>query len=302
MAKEVNGTRSDYLLMGSEVLKTYENGAPKAEYFLGLGRHGIKTDNAWKYYLTDGLGSTVSLTDDTGSTVAAYDYDDYGETSQIAGSTSVYNPFLYTGQEWDAELGMYNLRARHYSPTVGRFLARDPIGHAGGSNIYSYCSADPINFSDPSGLDALQDASLEYNNLYQEYVKHFDKAIKSKQYGGWGIVDALNPNQIKSCTDFADELLQILRKIPTKYYDVTKVYAGTPKPGNVELGSASKGRAVGSFPHEAVLVRLKAPFTSSISLPDATVFDPIAWSKNLTDGLRTYEYKDWQKSADAYFK
>jgi RHS repeat-associated protein len=152
VAKEVNGTRSDYLLMGSEVLKTYENGAPKAEYFLGLGRHGIKTDNAWKYYLTDGLGSTVSLTDDTGSTVAAYDYDDYGETSQIAGSTSVYNPFLYTGQEWDAELGMYNLRARHYAPTAGRFLARDPIGHAGGSNLYSYCNGDPVNFSDPSGL------------------------------------------------------------------------------------------------------------------------------------------------------
>ncbi len=156
VAKEVNGTRSDYLLMGSEVLKTYENGAPKAEYFLGLGRHGIKTNNSWKYYLTDGLGSTVSLTDDTGSTVAAYDYDDYGETSQIAGSNSVYNPFLYTGQEWDAELGMYNLHARHYSPTASRFIARDPIGHAGGSNLYAYCNGDPIGHSDPSGLSPIK--------------------------------------------------------------------------------------------------------------------------------------------------
>ena len=165
VAKEVNGTRSDYLLMGSEVLKTYENGAPKAEYFLGLGRHGIKTNNAWKYYLTDGLGSTVSLTDDTGSTVAAYDYDDYGETSQIAGSTSVYNPFLYTGQEWDSELGMYNLRARHYSPSLGRFIARDPIGHAGGSNLYSYCSADPIGHSDPDGMAPSVAIGLLNSNL-----------------------------------------------------------------------------------------------------------------------------------------
>lgn len=47
------------------------------------------------------------------------------------------NPYLYTGQEWDAELSMYNLRARHYSPTFGRFIALDPIGYAGGSNLFS---------------------------------------------------------------------------------------------------------------------------------------------------------------------
>ena len=177
VAKEVNGTRSDYLLMGSEVLKTYENGAPKAEYFLGLGRHGIKTDNSWKYYLTDGLGSTVSLTDDTGSTIAAYDYDDYGETSQIAGSTSVYNPFLYTGQEWDAELGMYNLRARHYAPSLGRFIARDPIGHAGGSNLYAYCGGDPIGCSDPSGLSPLSGANARID-AGMRYYGGFDPDFK----------------------------------------------------------------------------------------------------------------------------
>jgi uncharacterized protein RhaS with RHS repeats len=48
---------------------------------------------------------------------------------------------------------MYNLRARHYSPTFGRFLARDPIGYAGGSNLYAYCAGDPVNFTDPWGLD-----------------------------------------------------------------------------------------------------------------------------------------------------
>ncbi|MBT9588848.1 hypothetical protein IV102_36270 [bacterium] len=151
VAKEVNGTRDDYLVLGSEVLKTYQNGGLKARYFLGLGREGIQADGAWKYYLKDGLGSTVALTDESGNSVAAYDFGDYGETTQIAGDSSVYNPFLYTGQEWDGELGMYNLRARHYSPTFGRFIARDPIGYAGGSNLFSYCQGDPIDFADPSG-------------------------------------------------------------------------------------------------------------------------------------------------------
>jgi len=151
MAKEVNGTRSDFLMLGGEVLKTYENGDLKAKYFLALGREGIFTDGSWKYYLSDGLGSTVALVDEDGNSIAEWDYGDYGETEQIAGDPGLYNPYLFTGQEWDSELGMYNLRARHYSPSLGRFLARDSIGYSGGSNLYAYCNGDPVNFIDPSG-------------------------------------------------------------------------------------------------------------------------------------------------------
>ena len=80
---------------------------------------------------------------------------DYGETRQISGSASLYNPFLYTGQEYDFETSLYHLRARHYSPSLGRFFSRDPIGYAGGSNMMGYCAGDPINRSDPSGRSFL---------------------------------------------------------------------------------------------------------------------------------------------------
>jgi uncharacterized protein RhaS with RHS repeats len=41
---------------------------------------------------------------------------------------------------------------RYYDPTEGRWLTRDPIGYAGGLNLYGYCSGNPVNLVDPLGL------------------------------------------------------------------------------------------------------------------------------------------------------
>ena len=52
----------------------------------------------------------------------------------------------------DGPAGSQLLGARYYDPTLGRFLSPDPIGHAGGLNLYGYCGNDPVNTVDPSGL------------------------------------------------------------------------------------------------------------------------------------------------------
>ncbi|MEW6278500.1 MAG: RHS repeat-associated core domain-containing protein, partial [Candidatus Eremiobacterota bacterium] len=57
-----------------------------------------------------------------------------------------------TGQQFDGDTGLYYLRARFYDPTMGRFTTRDPIGYAGGNNVYAYVGNNPINGADPSGL------------------------------------------------------------------------------------------------------------------------------------------------------
>lgn len=44
-------------------------------------------------------------------------------------------------------------RNRYYDPASGRFTQEDPIGLAGGPNLYGYAGGDPINFGDPFGLD-----------------------------------------------------------------------------------------------------------------------------------------------------
>ena len=64
------------------------------------------------------------------------------------------NRFLFTGREWLSDLRIYDYRARQYQPELGRFLQPDPKEfEAGDYNLYRYCHNDPVNKSDPSGLE-----------------------------------------------------------------------------------------------------------------------------------------------------
>ena len=59
--------------------------------------------------------------------------------------------FLYHGDELDVEVGLQYNRARHYDPTVGRWINEDPIGYeAGDTNLYRYVGNAPRNDTDPS--------------------------------------------------------------------------------------------------------------------------------------------------------
>lgn len=71
------------------------------------------------------------------------------------------NCFRYAGQYFDQETGLHYNYHRYYDPKTGRYLRSDPIGLAGGINPYVYANLNPINLTDPLGLDTWSGAGDE---------------------------------------------------------------------------------------------------------------------------------------------
>ena len=78
-----------------------------------------------------------------------YSYEPYGNTTASGAASD--NAVQYTGREND-QTGLYFYRARYYDPLRQRFVSEDPIGLAGGVNLYAYVNGNPISYTDPLGL------------------------------------------------------------------------------------------------------------------------------------------------------
>ncbi|WP_350029821.1 RHS repeat-associated core domain-containing protein [Caballeronia sp. INDeC2] len=64
----------------------------------------------------------------------------------------LFDGFQFQGQYVDDETGLHYNRNRHYDPISGRYITPDPIGLAGGTNVYRYGNANPAQWVDPLGL------------------------------------------------------------------------------------------------------------------------------------------------------
>jgi RHS repeat-associated protein len=110
------------------------------------------------YALQDANWSVVALSDTSGEIVERFAYEPYGKLSQLNPNFTPYSgteydwEYTYTGRQLDLESRLYQYRMRYYHAELGRFVTRDPKGHAAGVNYYRYVQNRPTTFTDPSGL------------------------------------------------------------------------------------------------------------------------------------------------------
>jgi len=110
-----------------------------------------------QYLLTDHLGSTVAVTNQSGTLTSQQRYLPFGAPRTIPNSPIAGTDFTYTGQRKldDGMGGIMDYKARFYSPALGRFLQPDTVipdqTNPQSWNRLSYVRNNPILFNDPTG-------------------------------------------------------------------------------------------------------------------------------------------------------
>jgi RHS repeat-associated protein len=119
------------------------------------------TRHATYFYQNDHLGTPQELVDESGKVVWLAKYRAWGglkggrqaRASVNSSLDAAGNAIRAPGQYEDAETGLHYNRHRYYDPQTGRFISKDPIGLAGGVNVYAYAE-NPVLWTDPLGLAA----------------------------------------------------------------------------------------------------------------------------------------------------
>jgi RHS repeat-associated protein len=150
VGKTVNSATTTYLHDGWQVVSEQTSGSAVSYLSAGLDEIVARSDSAGTTYpLVDALSSAMALTDAAGAVQTSYTYEPFGKATASGASST--NTSKYTARE-DDQTGLYYYRARYYSPRLQRFISEDPIGIAGGINLYAYVGNNPVSYSDPFGL------------------------------------------------------------------------------------------------------------------------------------------------------
>ena len=214
-----------------------------------------KNDN--EYYSYDGHGSVVNISNESGKSIKTYDYDAFGvELNKDANDT---NLFRYCGEQYDNETDSIYLRARYYSPSLGRFTTEDTYWNGSNriygdkeykdgeikypditaslqaENLYVYCMGNPIKYIDKNGFTS----EVEAEKIIKDNA---DTIIKA------GEKFNVNPAIIAGCI-YAEQTINV--DVKDKYIDPLVYSYGIDVSlgiGQVRISTAKKVESKGYMP------------------------------------------------------
>ena len=187
--QETTGSTVTTYTLGSDVIGQ-TTGSADPVYLLYDGHGSVRNhanasgDLIW--FDIPGLYYDTNGDDPADQDYTLYTYDAWGQECRRPTGEGLY----YSGEMYDQNLAMYNLRARYYNPANGRFNALDP--YAGSSydpqslHKYLYCHGDPVNGIDPSGLlfSSLYHGKIVHDQIGADFMEHginpiYDTSINS---------------------------------------------------------------------------------------------------------------------------
>ena len=214
-----DGTNTfEYIYAGDKLVRLVKNGEVVDFGYAGGQLATMSYDGATYYYVLNGQGDVVALTDNTGKMIIGYHYSAYGFPTLLKTDSETYNdlkylnPFMYRGYVFDIETKFYYLQSRYYDPELGRFINADAYASTGqgilGNNMFSYCNNNPVVFADQTG-------TMRINSRMKAFDEGIMSSVPDVGEGNYFNFDSEDMSYSKKSTYFS-----ISRAEANRFYEI----------------------------------------------------------------------------------
>ena len=158
-----------------------------------LNDYGYYGDTCYYYHIKDYQGNIRATINHMGTLKEINNYYPYG--GLMGQATSIVQPYKYNSKELDRENGLdwYDFAARRLDPMLTRFATPDPkCEHYYSLSPYTYCAANPIRFTDPTGrYFEEQDYQIGFERISYalDKIQYIQQQIENGTYGLFGSIE-----------------------------------------------------------------------------------------------------------------